>query len=87
MMGGTGWFEKRQPEPVVEDKPAGELIDPRFDENAKIVQWRTEQLADAGFPIKIAVKIAQNRELDYHAAIAVLRRCEGDAELAYRIVR
>lgn len=73
-------------EPKEEVKPAGNILDPRLDENVRVVQWRTEQLADAGFRIKYAVKIAQARAVDYHRAIDLLRRLEGDDELAVRIL-
>jgi hypothetical protein len=48
-------------------------------------RWRREQLAAAGFPLPLAVRLARDRRYDLHALIELVER--GCApELAVRIL-
>jgi hypothetical protein len=51
----------------------------------EIVRWRRAQLADAGFPLQLAARLAEDERYDLHALIELSERgC--DPELAVRIL-
>ena len=50
----------------------------------QVVAWRREQLAEAGFPLPLATRVAGDPRYDLHALIELVERgC--DPELAVRI--
>jgi hypothetical protein len=50
-----------------------------------VVRWRREQLGHAGFPLRLAAKIAKDSRFDLHALIELVEQgCE--PELAARIL-
>ena len=49
---------------------------------ARVTRWRIEQLLDAGYDAEAALVLALDREVDLHAAVALLRRgCPHDLAL------
>lgn len=51
----------------------------------EIVRWRRERLAESGFPLPLAARVARNPSYDLHALIELLERgCT--PELALRIL-
>ena len=54
-------------------------------ENERVLRWRVEELVRAGYGERFAHKLAQQRHVDLHEAIDLLRRgCE--PELAVQIL-
>jgi hypothetical protein len=59
------------------------LVDDTEDE--RVIRWRLEQLAKAGYSWACAMVIAANRDIDLHRAVGLLRQgCP--AETAVRIL-
>jgi hypothetical protein len=53
-------------------------------EEEQVAAWRREQLAEAGFPLPLAARVAGDPRYDLHALIELVERgC--DPELAVRI--
>ena len=51
----------------------------------QVVRWRREQLAESGFPMPLAARLAADARYDLHALIELVERgCE--PELAVRIL-
>jgi hypothetical protein len=51
----------------------------------EVVRWRREQLAEAGFPLSVAARLAEDARYDLHELIELVERgCR--PELAVRIV-
>jgi hypothetical protein len=51
----------------------------------EVVRWRCEQLAESGFPLALAARVAKNPLYDLHALIELVERgCQPD--LAVRIL-
>jgi hypothetical protein len=51
----------------------------------EVVRWRREQLTESGFPLAVAVRLAEDARYDLHALIELVERgCR--PELAVRIV-
>lgn len=42
--------------------------------NLDVVSWRFDQLTDAGYPVDIAVMLAERADVDLHAACELLER-------------
>ena len=54
-------------------------------EEEQVVAWRREQLAEAGFSLPLAARVATDPRYDLHALIELVERgC--DPELAVRIL-
>jgi hypothetical protein len=50
-----------------------------------VIRWRCDQLVHAGFPLRLASRIARDRRFDLHALIELTERgCP--AQLAVRIL-
>ena len=65
---------------------ATELQTPIFlDEDARVLDWRIEELLRAGFPELLALELAATIEVDLHTAIR-LRNLGCPAETAARIL-
>ena len=56
-----------------------------MDEDARVLDWRIEELLRGGFPELLALEIAATIEIDLHAAIK-LRQRGCPAETAARIL-
>ena len=57
---------------------------PTQHDEEQVVAWRREQLAQAGFPLPLAARVAGDPRYDLHALIELVERgC--DPELAVRI--
>jgi hypothetical protein len=57
---------------------------PTESQEDQVVAWRREQLAEAGFPLLLAARVAGDPHYDLHALIELVERgC--DPELAARI--
>jgi hypothetical protein len=51
----------------------------------EVIRWRREQLAEAGFPLPLAARVANDARYDLHALIELVERgCP--PELAARIL-
>jgi hypothetical protein len=48
------------------------LVDDSEDE--RVIRWRLEQLANAGYSWACAMVIAANRDIDLHRAVGLLRQ-------------
>jgi hypothetical protein len=54
-------------------------------ESESVIDWRTERLAEAGLPMRLAHEVAADSAYDLHSVIGLLDRgCP--AELALRIL-
>jgi hypothetical protein len=40
----------------------------------EVVRWRREQLADSGFPLSVAARLAKDARYDLHALIELVER-------------
>jgi hypothetical protein len=40
----------------------------------EVVRWRREQLADSGFPLSVAERLAEDARYDLHALIELVER-------------
>ena len=57
---------------------------PTQNDDEQVVAWRREQLAEAGFPLPLAARVAGDPRYDVHALLELVERgC--DPELAVRI--
>jgi hypothetical protein len=48
------------------------LVDETEDE--RVIRWRMEQLANAGYTWACAMVVAANRDIDLHQAVGLVRR-------------
>jgi len=51
----------------------------------KVLNWRFEELARAGFNARQALQLAGDRSVDLHTAVELIKKC-GDEYLAFQIL-